>query len=438
MNGSCATDPRNAAARPLFVMDEKEFLARAIFLFIAFSLTRDFLLGRLLHVDVPGLNTMLLAGFACMAFMVERARPVWDRTHLLLLLSVVAFACVNTVAVDGEFKRLLGGLFRTIQPALATALFLFIDLPREKILKILKWLNLLILFCTLCAFLEAFMRVSYRPVSLYLLDTWSLYAYPTYQSAWLSMNVGNALFLFRSTGRKRYLLSAFVCLVAVVLVGRRKSFVSACMIFCMFLLMDGTWKARIAKIAAGGAAMVAALFTVGRKFLSRFLAVKAYVASDAVETQARTALHLKCIDVARDYFPWGSGLGTFASQPAYDHYSPLYYVYGLDKVRGLEPYAGKGGNNNFLLDTWWPHIVAEFGVFGTLLFLTLWLYPLLGALRLPPGKVKKDTLFFILAAWCVILLESTGATYPEQLQFILVYCGLSALLLRRAREEAMR
>ena len=131
MNGSCATDPRNAAARPLFVMDEKEFLARAIFLFIAFSLTRDFLLGRLLHVDVPGLNTMLLAGFALMAIMVERARPVWDRTHLLLLLSVVAFACVNTVAVDGESKRLVGGLFRTIQPALATALFLFIDLPRE-------------------------------------------------------------------------------------------------------------------------------------------------------------------------------------------------------------------------------------------------------------------------------------------------------------------
>ena len=410
MNGSCAPDSRTAGPRPLFVLEEKEFLARAVFLFIAFSLTRDFLLGRLLHVDVPGLNTLLLAGFACMAIMVERARPVWDRTHLLLLLSVVAFACADTVAVDGEFRRLSGGLFRTIQPALVTALFLFIDLPREKILKILKWLNLLILFCTLCAFLEAATRAVQRPLALYLINTWSFYAYPTYQSAWLSMNIGNALFLFRSTGRKRYLLSALVCLVAVVLVGRRKSFVSACMIFCMFLLLDGSWRARIAKIAVGAGAMTVALFTVGRKFLSRFLAVKAYVASDAVETQARTALHLKCIDVARDYFPWGSGLGTFASQPAYDDYSPLYYLYGLDKVRGLEPFAGRGGNHSFLLDTWWPHIVAEFGVFGTLLFLTLWLYPLLGALRLPSGKVKKDTLFFILAVWCVILLESTGAT----------------------------
>lgn len=438
MNGSCAPDSPAVPRRPLFAVEEKEFLARAIFLFIAFSLTRDFLLGRLLHVDIPGLNTMLLAGFACMAIMVERRRLVWNRTHLLLLLSVVAYTCVNTFAVDGEFKRLAGGLFRTIQPALAVALFLFIDLPREKILKILKWLNLLILFCTLCALFEAATRAVQQPLALYLIGTWSFYAYPTYQSAWLSMNIGNALFLFRSTGKKRYLLAAFVCLVAVVLVGRRKSFVSACLIFGMFLLLDGSWKARIAKIAAGGAAMTAALFTVGRKFLSRFLAADAYVAADAVDTQARTALHLRCIDVALDYFPWGSGLGTFASQPAYDDYSPLYYKYGLDQIRGLEPFAGKGGNHNFLLDTWWPHIVAEFGFFGTLLFLALWFYPLLGALRLPSGRTKKDTLFFIAAAWCAILLESTGATYPEQLQFILVYCGLSALLLRCAREEARR
>ncbi|MBO7130574.1 MAG: hypothetical protein J6V65_00300, partial [Fibrobacterales bacterium] len=387
---------------------------------------------------IPGLNTLLLAGFACMAIATERARLLWDRTHLLLLCAVVAFACANTFAVNGESRRLTGALFRTIQPALATALFLYVDLPREKILKVMKWINLLILFCTFVALVESVLRTPQRPFAIYLINSWSLYAYPTYQSAWLSMNVGNALFLFRSTGKRRYLLSALVCLVAVVLVGRRKSFVSACLVFCMFLLMDGTWKARIAKIAVGVSVGLGAILTVGRKFLSRFLAVKAYVAADAVDTQARTALHLRCIDVARDYFPWGSGLGTFASQPAFDDYSPLYYVYGLDKVRGLEPFAGRGGNHSFLLDTWWPHVVAEFGFIGTVLFLALWFYPLLGALRLPPGRTRKDTVFFIAAVWCTILLESTGATYPEQLQFILVYCGLSALLLRRAREEAKR
>ena len=169
MNGSSSPETRTTGPLPLFVFDEKEFLARAFFLFVAFSLTKDFALGRVLHVDIPGLNTLLLAGFACMAIATERARLLWDRTHLLLLCAVVAFACANTFAVNGESRRLTGALFRTIQPALATALFLYVDLPREKILKVMKWINLLILFCTFVALVESVLRTPQRPFAIYLI-----------------------------------------------------------------------------------------------------------------------------------------------------------------------------------------------------------------------------------------------------------------------------
>ena len=43
--------------------------------------------------------------------------------------------------------------------------------------------------------------------------------------------------------------------LAVVLVVRRKSFVSACMVFGMFRLLNGSWKARFAKIGAGLASL---------------------------------------------------------------------------------------------------------------------------------------------------------------------------------------
>ena len=40
-----------------FVLDRQELLARAIFVFIAALVTKDFLLSRLLHVSVPGLSS---------------------------------------------------------------------------------------------------------------------------------------------------------------------------------------------------------------------------------------------------------------------------------------------------------------------------------------------------------------------------------------------
>ena len=289
-----------------FVLDRQELLARAIFVFIAALVTKDFLLSRLLHVSVPGLNTAMLVAFAAVAFSLGRMRPMWNRTHLLLLVAVVVFACANTIAVGNEYWRLTGALFHTVQPAIIAALFFCIDLPRGKILKILKWINVLILLGTLGAFVDnAFFSKVARPPGIFLYGSWSFYAYPTYQTAWLSTNVCGTLYLYRCTKRKRYLFCALFCMLAVVLAGRRKSFVSSCLAFGAFLLLDSSWKKGLAKIAFCGAAGVLALATAGRSFLLRFLAVRQYMTGmGATDTQARTALTLKCVDVARDYFPW--------------------------------------------------------------------------------------------------------------------------------------
>ncbi len=430
------TMPR-ADGRIPFVLDRQELLARAVFVFIAALVTKDFFLTRLLHVTVPGLNTAMLVAFAAVAFSLGRMRPLWNRTHLLLLVSVVVFACANTIAVGNEYWRLTGALYHTVQPAVIAALFFCIDLPSEKIRKILKWINVMILLGTLGAFVDnAFFSRVARPPALFLYGSWSFYAFPTYQTAWLSTNICGTLYLYRVTRRKRYLFSALFCMLAVVLAGRRKSFVSACLAFAAFMLLDNSWKKGLAKIVFCAGAGAAVLATAGRSFLLRFLAVKSYVGTTGTDTQARTALTLKCVDVARDYFPWGSGLGTFASEPAATHYSQLYYAYGLSNVFGLEPYAGQPGHPTFLLDTWWPHIVGEFGFLGTLLFLALWFHPLTRVLRLPKTEERKNVLFFVFSVWCMILLESTGSTYPEQLQFIAVYCGLCPMLLRQAGKEA--
>lgn len=93
-----------------------------------------------------------------------------------------------------------------------------------------------------------------------------------------------------------------------------------------------------------------------------------FAVSFMTEGYARTELTKASLEIAVDYFPWGTGFATFGSSVTADssYYSQLYYDYGLATVWGLEP-----GHTNFLSDTFWPTVVGQFGVAGTAAFLVL-------------------------------------------------------------------
>lgn len=78
--------------------------------------------------------------------------------------------------------------------------------------------------------------------------------------------------------------------------------------------------------------------------------------------QARTALYLVAPQVANDYFPLGSGLGTFGTYISSKHYSDVYVEYGLSGIWGLR------AQDTFITDTFWPAVIAELGWIGFILF----------------------------------------------------------------------
>jgi hypothetical protein len=63
--------------------------------------------------------------------------------------------------------------------------------------------------------------------------------------------------------------------------------------------------------------------------------------------------------IANDYFPFGTGLGTFASYFSTVNYSPIYFLYGLSNVNGLRLNA-----TNFASDSFWPMIIGQSGWIG--------------------------------------------------------------------------
>lgn len=90
-------------------------------------------------------------------------------------------------------------------------------------------------------------------------------------------------------------------------------------------------------------------------------------ANSVEDMYARPALYYTAWEILKDYFPFGSGFGTFASHASGVYYSRLYYDYGIFNIYGLQ-----SDGYNFVSDTYFP-VLAQFGVVGVwLFFLFIW------------------------------------------------------------------
>lgn len=91
-----------------------------------------------------------------------------------------------------------------------------------------------------------------------------------------------------------------------------------------------------------------------------------YVGGDLADT-VRTYSYVVAVQIANDYFPFGSGAGTYASLPSRDYYySPLYDIYGLSSMHGAARHF-----SGYLMDTFWPKILGEGGWFGLTAYLAM-------------------------------------------------------------------
>lgn len=91
-----------------------------------------------------------------------------------------------------------------------------------------------------------------------------------------------------------------------------------------------------------------------------------YVSGWNNQLLARPQTYLTSLRILWDYFPFGSGMGTFAANGAMQHYSPLYHEYGLDRIWGLTPTA-----KFFICDAFYPSL-AQYGVVGVVFFYIFW------------------------------------------------------------------
>lgn len=71
---------------------------------------------------------------------------------------------------------------------------------------------------------------------------------------------------------------------------------------------------------------------------------------------------LTSMQILYDYFPFGSGLGSFGTFASAEYYSPVYSAYGIDHLWGLSKDMPA-----FICDAFYPEL-AQFGVAGVILY----------------------------------------------------------------------
>lgn len=170
----------------------------------------------------------------------------------------------------------------------------------------------------------------------------------------------------------------FMLTVVMLLTFRTKAIV-AVFVFYMFYLYFVKFNFRSLLPVGIGAVAGGAYFGYDSLY-------KYYIQND---TAARKILTDDSILIAKNYFPLGSGFGSFGSSMAAQHYSNLYLRLGYYRLKN----SGLEEDGHFLSDSFWPTVIAQTGWIGLGSFCLAILSMLIYILR----SRKTDIYFFWIA-----------------------------------------
>ena len=208
---------------------------------------------------------------------------------------------------------------------------------------------------------------------------------------------------------------SMMVLSMMLLLLRDRSRNSKWIAICLFLILTSLRSKGVAFV------VIAAVFIFSSRKKGRIgvipvllcLAAAVLIGWDQVEfyygstTGARAELTRASLEVAADYFPFGTGFATFGSnvtsEPGY--YSALYGMYGLSNVSGLS----LSGGTNYLSDTFWPTALAQFGWIGLIGYAVLLI--MLFRSMYERAIEKKRGLLCVLCFMYLLILSTSGSAF---------------------------
>lgn len=245
------------------------------------------------------------------------------------------------------------------------------------------------------------------------------------------MNIGTimCLTLYALNNKKVHLYLAILFSTIVLYTVLKKVIISNIFVWLFFILKY----AKISNFKKYTYILSLFIFIVALSFTS-FISDNiqentTYLENVGADGHVRIAMYLTSYKLAIINFPFGSGLASFGSLGSiFGYYSPLYYDYGINTV-GANSESDVLNAHHTLLDTFWPHIIAELGFIGTFLYLYLYLYPIIAIKKLKNKNIKNyKSIFFLITSLVLCSIWEGFTLYtPEIPIFIFVNFGITAL-----------
>ena len=207
--------------------------------------------------------------------------------------------------------------------------------------------------------------------------------------------------------------ATFLIMLFGIIGGRSKMFGEVVLVGYILLVLKKKIKFNLKYILVSCFLLVGIIF-VAREKISFYLYGNDVSAADQI---ARTLFYTNMPYLLLHYFPFGSGLASYATWFSGVYYSPLYAELGMSNVYGITQ-----DFYDFVADTYFPSL-AEFGVLGISLFLLFWIkrYKVIRQINYH-YKMK----IIILG---VLIIESTTST------FIVSAAGLIPMLILAINEK---
>ena len=136
------------------------------------------------------------------------------------------------------------------------------------------------------------------------------------------------------------------------------------------------------------------------------------------------------VQLFREYFPFGTGFGTFGSSSAAAYYSQLYYEMGFDAITGMQP-----DNTKYLNDTFWPMIFAQQGLVGTIHYVILLFMVFRGFYRAGKESGSLPIRFAVYLYIINVLVSSVQSAYPSNNSMVMLTFIVTLMSLYRGERE---
>ena len=239
-----------------------------------------------------------------------------------------------------------------------------------------------------------------------------LFSHKSEAALLLSLAATAALTLYIHKQKISYVLYFLIYLVAIAFSSSLKEFIAVTImtIFITKVKLVNVKKSSAAKCLTYIIAItaLAGIFIVFSGYITRMIDDRSiYLTDETVRVKMYTASY----EIAIEHIPLGSGAGTFGSYPSRTlYYSPLYEKYGLSSIYGAtEDFSG------FLMDTWWPKVIAEAGFLGGLTYILIFISPFFQLAKDFLRKLTPVNTFGLFLGILLLLTSTASAIFTHSL-----------------------